>query len=110
MEVAEEWRHFGLVKMNDMHAQQSMFSDDAGSQNSPDSIPIPIGKPLWELGINELAGRNLEASGRSDVNEMLRQGWILLHIYTLRYPERDSPNAPRPVWRERPMAILGRRR
>lgn len=77
-------------------------------QNSPASLPVPLGKPLWELGINELAGRNLESSGRRDVNDMLQDGWILLHIYTLRYPERQGPRSPRAVWRERPMAILGR--
>jgi len=75
--------------------------------NTP-SMPS-AGKPLWELGINELAGRNLETAGRNEVNEMLKQGWVLLHIYTLRYPERESPRGPRVVWRERPMAILGRR-
>lgn len=87
--------------------QQAMFPDDALSQQvSPAGVPVPVGKPLWELGINELSGRNLEASGRNDVNDMLQHGWILLHIYTLRYPERQGQ---RPVWRERPMAILGRR-
>jgi hypothetical protein len=34
---------------------------------------------------------------------MLQEGWVLLHIYTLRYPEDG-------VWRERPMAILGKPR
>ena len=57
--------------------------------------------PLWELGIVELAGHNIESVGRQEVNEMLRKGWILLHIYTLRYHEDE-------IWRERPMAILGR--
>jgi hypothetical protein len=57
--------------------------------------------PLWELGIIELAGHNIESTGREDVNKMLKQGWILLHIYTLRYHEDE-------VWRERPMAILGK--
>lgn len=57
--------------------------------------------PLWDLGIKEIVGRNLETKGRDDVNELLQSGWILLHIYTLKYKE-DS------VWRERPMAILGR--
>lgn len=75
------------------------------AQTSPDSVPMPVSKPLWELGISELAGRNLESSGRQDVNEMLQHGWTLLHIYTLRYPEREGS---RVIWRERPMAILGR--
>ena len=57
--------------------------------------------PLWELGIVELAGHNIELAGREEVNYMLKKGWILLHIYTLKYHEDE-------VWRERPMAILGR--
>lgn len=56
--------------------------------------------PLWELGITELAGHNIESAGREVVNQMLKQGWVLLHIYTLRFHEVG-------VWRERPMAILG---
>lgn len=89
--------------MDDANAQ------DMFTQTSPASIPVPVSRPLWELGITELAGRNLESSGRNDVNEMLQNGWILLHIYTLRYPEREGPRGPRFVWRERPMAILGRK-
>lgn len=57
--------------------------------------------PLWEMAIEELAGHNIESTGRVEVNKMLKEGWLLLHIYTLRYPEDD-------VWRERPMAILGK--
>ena len=57
--------------------------------------------PLWQLNIVELAGHNIEARGREEVNRLLDQGWVLLHIYTLRY-EEDG------IWRERPMAILGR--
>lgn len=94
----------------DDESQQAMFSEDAlARQTSPASVPVPVGKPLWELGITELAGRNLETAGRNEVNRMLQQGWTLLHIYTLRYPEREGPRGPRVVWRERPMAILGRR-
>jgi FtsZ-binding cell division protein ZapB len=59
--------------------------------------------PLWQLDIAELTGHNLEAKGREDVNRMLHAGWRLLHIYTLKYQEDG-------VWRERPMAILGRLR
>jgi hypothetical protein len=59
--------------------------------------------PLWQLDIEELTGHNLEARGREEVNRLLRTGWRLLHIYTLKY-EEDG------VWRERPMAILGRAR
>jgi len=66
------------------------------------SIPdIPSQSALWELGIKELAGHNIEASGREEVNDMLKKGWLLLHIYTLKYREDG-------VWRERPMAILGK--
>jgi len=56
---------------------------------------------LWELGIAELAGHNIESAGREEVNKMLKKGWMLLHIYTLKYHEDG-------VWRERPMVILGR--
>jgi hypothetical protein len=59
--------------------------------------------PLWQLDIGELAGHNLESHGREEVNRMLQEGWVLLHIYTLKYPEDG-------VWRERPMAILGKPR
>jgi hypothetical protein len=57
--------------------------------------------PLWDLEIEELAGHNIETKGREEVNEKLKKGWILLHIYTLKYQENGE-------WRERPMAILGR--
>ncbi len=69
------------------------------------TMPRPQGdeKSLWSVGIAEVEGKNLEAKGRDEVNEMLRQGWILLHIYSLKYKEDDT-------WRERPMAILGRPR
>ncbi len=59
--------------------------------------------PLWELDIAELAGHNIEARGREEMNRLLSEGWVLLHIYTLKYEENG-------VWRERPMAILGRPR
>ena len=59
--------------------------------------------PLWQLDIAEVAGHNLEARGREEVNRLLAEGWLLLHIYTLKYHEDD-------VWRERPMAILGKLR
>jgi hypothetical protein len=70
-------------------------------QATIEQIPVVSNQPLWEMGISELDGHNIEAAGREEVNEMLRDGWILLHIYTLKYRE-DS------VWRERPMAILGK--
>jgi hypothetical protein len=56
---------------------------------------------LWELGITELTGHNIEAHGREEVNRMLKEGWTLLHIYTLHYQDEG-------IWRQRPMAILGR--
>jgi hypothetical protein len=59
--------------------------------------------PLWQLDIAELTGHNLETRGREEVNRLLASGWRLLHIYTLKYQEGG-------VWRERPMAILGRPR
>lgn len=59
--------------------------------------------PLWRLDVAELTGHNLEARGREEVNRLLQSGWRLLLIYTLKY-EEDG------VWRERPMAILGRLR
>jgi hypothetical protein len=58
---------------------------------------------LWELNIGELTGHNIESEGRKEVNEMLGQGWILIHVYTLKYKEDGA-------WRERPMAILGKPR
>lgn len=64
-------------------------------------VPVGPSSPIWELGITELEGRSLEKSTRDDVNEMLESGWILLHVYTLKYREDD-------IWRERPMAILGK--
>ena len=56
---------------------------------------------LWDLRITELSGHNIEAQGREEVNRLLKEGWILLHIYTLHYHDDG-------VWRQRPMAILGR--
>ncbi|HKS96076.1 MAG TPA: hypothetical protein VJV74_08075 [Terriglobia bacterium] len=69
-----------------------------------ESLPAsPPEWPLWQLDIQELAGHNIEARGREVVNQLLEAGWILLHLYTLKYEEGG-------VWRERPMAILGRPR
>ncbi len=59
--------------------------------------------PLWQLDIAEVTGHNLEVRGREEVNRLLAEGWQMLHIYTLKYQEDG-------VWRERPMAILGRPR
>lgn len=71
------------------------------SKSPADLVAQYLHTPLWELGIIELAGRNIESAGREEVNKMLKSGWVLLHIYTLKYRENG-------VWRERPMAILGR--
>lgn len=72
------------------------------AKKSKDVLELPaLPTNLWNLRIKELAGRNLETAGREEVNKMLEEGWLLLHVYTLKYQE-DS------VWRERPMAILGR--
>ena len=59
--------------------------------------------PLWELGIVELTGHNIESAGREEVNRLLKKGWVVLHIYTLKYRQNRQ-------WRERPMFILGRPR
>jgi|SRR5690348_2723601 len=65
------------------------------------SLDVVRTLPLWQLDIVEVTGRNLEVRGREEVNRLLASGWQLLHIYTLKYQEDG-------VWRERPMAILGR--
>lgn len=65
----------------------------------------PPSPQLWTLGITEVAGQNLEVSGREEVNKMLKKGWILLHIYTLKYRDESDGDG---TWRERPMAILGK--
>lgn len=64
----------------------------------------PFSAPLWELGISEVRSHNLESSGREEVNQLLSEGWLLLHIYTLRYHDDADGGA----WRDRPMAILGK--
>jgi hypothetical protein len=69
--------------------------------NFPGAEPPSV--PLWQLDLVELTGHNIEARGREEVNRLLEAGWILLHIYTVKYHEDG-------VWRDRPMAILGRPR
>ena len=67
-------------------------------------IRVSVGaQPLWQFDFAEVTGHNLESRGRKEVNRLLAAGWRLLHVYTLRYEENG-------VWRERPMAILGRLR
>ena len=56
---------------------------------------------LWELEIEQVTGESLEAKNREAVNKLFSDGWVLLHIYTLKYKEED-------VWRERPMGIFGK--
>ena len=72
-------------------------------KQTPPGAPLGIINelPLWQLDVAEVTGHNLEARGREEVNRLLKAGWRLLHVYTLGYPEDG-------VWRERPMAILGR--
>lgn len=69
------------------------------------SRPVPLkvsaGMPLWQMDIGEIAGHNIEAKGREVVNRMLKNGWVLLHIYTLKYRVNGD-------WAQKPMAILGR--
>lgn len=64
-------------------------------------LPTHAASSLWDLGITELTGHNIETVGREEVNHLLESGWVLLHIYTLKYREDD-------IWRERPMAVLGK--
>jgi hypothetical protein len=82
-----------------------MAKENANLQMAAEKVPAAVLEtiPLWQLDIAELTGHNLEARGREEVNRLLKSGWRLLHIYTLKYQEGG-------VWRERPMAILGRLR
>ena len=75
----------------------------AREASAVESLRIVEGASLWQQDIGELTGHNLEARGREQVNRLLQEGWRLLHIYTLKYQEAG-------VWRERPMAILGKAR
>jgi hypothetical protein len=85
--------------------EQDMTQRKKQSDRVGEEAPIGVLErlPLWQLDIAELTGHNLEARGREEVNRLLQEGWRLLHIYTLKY-EEDG------VWRERPMAILGKLR
>ena len=82
-----------------------MAKRKADTETAEDQAPIAVLErlPLWQLDIAELTGHNLEARGRDEVNRLLGSGWRLLLIYTLKFQEGG-------VWRERPMAILGRLR
>ncbi|HEV2523174.1 MAG TPA: hypothetical protein VGT24_12400 [Candidatus Acidoferrales bacterium] len=84
---------------------ETMAKEQPKSEMAGNESPVQVLEtlPLWQLDIAELTGHNLEARGREEVNRLLNAGWRLLHIYTLKYQEDG-------VWRERPMAILGRLR
>lgn len=74
---------------------------DEQSKLDLETPAVEAGQPLWELNISKVDGHNIETVGRKEVNKKLLDGWRLLHIYTLRYREDG-------IWRERPMAILGK--
>ena len=86
-----------------MRKQPSVFGSSRRPSGESSVFAIRDGQPLWQMDFAEVTGHNLESRGRKEVNRLLEAGWRLLHIYTLRY-EEDG------VWRERPMAILGRLR
>lgn len=73
------------------------------SQPSNEVLPTDEVSNLWQLNIGKLTGHNIESAGREEVNQLLSKGWLLLHVYTLKYREDGT-------WRERPMAILGKPR
>ncbi len=75
------------------------YEHNGEKSNQKETIPFP--GYLWDLDIDAVTGHNLEIAGREEVNKLLKEGWVLLHIYTLKYKEDDT-------WRERPMAILGK--
>jgi hypothetical protein len=91
------------MAMHSVRCEGAMANRKARNEKIGDEVPIGVLErlPLWQLDIVELTGHNLEARGREEVNRLLKAGWRLLHIYTLKY-EEDG------VWRERPMGILGR--
>ena len=90
----------GLRVVRDLKIMAKRETGEKKAAFEPDANLIAM-LPLWQLDIVEVAGHNIEAHGREEVNRLLQNGWLLLHIYTLKYHEDG-------VWRERPMAILGR--
>lgn len=92
-------------RLGSWEAQGHMAAANLEEKKTLEKAPLNVVHtlPLWQLDIEELTGHNLEARGREEVNHLLQSGWLLLHIYTLKYHEDG-------VWRERPMAILGRPR
>lgn len=93
------------VKSNSLAGSGRHMVERQKRRKESDKAPLSVVEtlPLWQLDIIELTGHNLEARGREEVNRLLQEGWRLLHIYTLKYHEDE-------VWRERPMAILGKPR
>jgi hypothetical protein len=81
--------------------QESETDENAAEKTSSAAQLEQVPCQLWQLAITELAGHNIEAHGREEVNRMLNEGWMLLHIYTVHYQDDG-------IWRQRPMAILGR--
>jgi hypothetical protein len=94
-----------LVDSGEDGADCNVADQKTPAADEPTEIWMNMGErvPLWQLDIGEVTGHNLETRGREEVNRLLQAGWRLLHIYTLKYREDD-------VWRERPMAVLGRPR
>ena len=77
------------------------FIVDNWTQMKKDLEQMYDGINLWDLDIAEITGHSLEAKDRDAVNQLLHEGWVLLHVYTLKY-KQDS------LWRQRPMGILGK--
>jgi len=82
-----------------------MAKQNTSPESPAEKVPTALQEtiPLWQLDIVEVTGHNLEARGREEVNRLLGSGWRLLLVYTLKFQEGG-------VWRERPMAILGKLR
>jgi len=93
------------VSKSSVKPDEAMVKQKTNAEMAENKVPVAVVEtiPLWQLDIAEVTGHNLEARGREEVNRLLGSGWRLLHIYTLKYQEDG-------VWRERPMAILGRMR
>ena len=83
--------------------KQTVIARAPATASVEPSSGLAVGRSLWDFDFAELTGHNLESRGRKVANRLLEEGWRLLHIYTLRYEENG-------VWRERPMAILGKLR
>jgi hypothetical protein len=86
-----------------MGKQPAVVRSCVRTSSDSKSLVVACGQSLWQFDFAEVTGHNLEERGRKEVNRLLEAGWRLLHIYTLRYEESG-------VWRERPMAVLGRLR